>query len=1328
MKPIRISMLVLCSAVLIILVLFGTAFTRPSYTSSNVNTPTQDTCAGCHNGSATAGGSAVVVFPSGLTYTPGVTQHLSAKITDPTHTRGGYLLTARLANSITSQAGTFTATDTNSRVYPNGAIQDMDAVVFSTLTWNFDWTPPAAGSGSVNFYLIGYATGAPGGSTNGNGAYLSTATLTEGSATPDFSLSASPTSLSIATGSSGTSTITITPKNGFTGSVTLSASGMPTGVTAAFGTNPTTATSVLTLTASSTATLGTSTITITGTSGALSHTTTVALTVSTTVTPDFSLSASPNTLTIAQGSSGSSTVTVTPQSGFTGSVNLSASGLPTGVTAAFGTNPTMTTSVLTLTASSTATSGTVTITGTSGSLTHTTTVALTVSGPTLTAAPTMLSFNYTTGSPTPPAQPISVTATPTNLAFTVSASGGTWLSAAPLSGTTPGTVNVTVNPAALTAGTYNGTVTITSSGATGSPQMVPVTLMVSAISTKQLNTTPSSSYPNFLIDAQGNYDAVWTDTTAGVFFSRSTDHGTSFPASVMIPGSAGAALQPQIVVDATGNNIDVVWAQSTSTAGSYNVFFSRSTNGGASFSATPRQLTTAALPLADAPRMVLEPSGGVDVVWGRNETWIIRSANGATFGTSATMLSNLSQDSGGPRVAVDSKSTIYVAWTDEVSKSSGSCNFYFNVAASGSTFNASNTRNLSKTDWAGAQPNWPNGFTGCSYDNLILLVDSQDNLHMVWSDDMPNQSVLVSAYPVINSTGNSRVSFPTSLGSSPAASPHAVVVNNSSGIPTVHVVWSDGPADLTAQATPGIFYTHSTDTNAPFGQTFATTPTRVANAKSEFPQVGVDNTGNIDVAWQQGDALIPGAFDVILAPSFDGGNTFTLSMPISINASIDCLGPNTTDTTLIPPPPYTTCGSVQLKVDSGNASNLVWVDSGTNILFARQVVPPPSGFTMSLNTPSQSASSGTVTYALTLTAQNGFNQAVTLTCPNGLPSGAACSATQVVPTASGISAMVNVIVTSSAPTGSYPFTITGSAGLTAHSVQAMLVVNGANTPDFSVSLIPSSSASLQGQTASYAVNIGSNAGFNKSVTITCSGLPSGATCGSSPASVMPSGTATVTVALSGTLAPGTYPFTITATSGGTNHSQPATLVVGTVNATVGPNTSATIAVGTSANFTLSLASTNGSAGPVNLGCAGVPAGISCTFSPTQVNVSPSGAAMTTLTVTVMAKPAMASVYGSPNSWPNLSPWSIAFSTLFLMILTTLFAYRRNGNLPSAVIRGLAVLVLIVVLGAGLTSCGGATGGGSGSSVSTNSAAAHFTIQGQSGTATMNLGTMSIMVP
>ncbi|MGB6385275.1 MAG: S53 family peptidase, partial [Terriglobales bacterium] len=64
---------------------------------------------------------------------------------------------------------------------------------------------------------------------------------------PNFTLSASPSSLSIGQGSSGTSTITVTPVDGFTGSVTLSTSSLPSGVTSGFSTNPTTSTSTLTL-------------------------------------------------------------------------------------------------------------------------------------------------------------------------------------------------------------------------------------------------------------------------------------------------------------------------------------------------------------------------------------------------------------------------------------------------------------------------------------------------------------------------------------------------------------------------------------------------------------------------------------------------------------------------------------------------------------------------------------------------------------------------------------------------------------------------------------------------------------------------------------------------------------------------------------------------------------------------------------------------------------------------------------------------------------------------------------------------------------------------
>jgi endoglucanase len=206
--------------------------------------------------------------------------------------------------------------------------------------------------------------------------------LSGGTTTPSFNLAPSVPTLAITPGTSATDTITVTGLNGFTGNVTLAASGLPSGVTAAFGTNPTTGSSVLTITASSTAAVGTATVTITGTSGSVTASTTIALTVNAVMTPSFTLSRTAPTMTLAPGQSAPDTVTVNGLGGFTGNVTLAASGLPSGVTAAFGTNPTTGSSVLTFTASSSAAAGTstVTVTGTSGPLTASTTIALTVTG------------------------------------------------------------------------------------------------------------------------------------------------------------------------------------------------------------------------------------------------------------------------------------------------------------------------------------------------------------------------------------------------------------------------------------------------------------------------------------------------------------------------------------------------------------------------------------------------------------------------------------------------------------------------------------------------------------------------------------------------------------------------------------------------------------------------------------------------------------------------------------------------------------------------------------------------------------------------------------
>jgi subtilase family serine protease len=275
----------------------------------------------------------------------------------------------------------------NQQAAANGdTIGFIDPIIYpAALTSSYGTYLHDITSGSCGTYsgITGYDLCTGWGSPNTTGMIN---LLAPSSSTPSFTLSASPSSVTVTQGGSGTSTISVTDVGGFTGSVTLAASGLPSGVTAAFGTNPTTGTSVLTLTASATATTGAATVTITGTSGSLTASTTIALTVNSSATPAFSVSASPTSVSVAQGSSGTSTITVTSTGGFNSATTLSASGLPSGVTAKFSTNPVTppangsATSTLTLTASSSATVGTatVTITGTSGSTSHSATITLTV--------------------------------------------------------------------------------------------------------------------------------------------------------------------------------------------------------------------------------------------------------------------------------------------------------------------------------------------------------------------------------------------------------------------------------------------------------------------------------------------------------------------------------------------------------------------------------------------------------------------------------------------------------------------------------------------------------------------------------------------------------------------------------------------------------------------------------------------------------------------------------------------------------------------------------------------------------------------------------------
>lgn len=322
-------------------------------------------------------------------------------------------------------------------------------------------------------------------------------TTNAGPPQPDFQVFASGLSPTpIVPGKSATSTITVNALHGFSGSVALSCTQPPSGISCSF--NPTSlngasGTSTLTISAGSSVPAGNYTVIVTGVSGSLSHIAAVNLTVESATTPDFQISTTTTTpATVAPGGSATSTITIAALDGFSSAVTLACnSGVsdvtcslnPASVTPSGSVNAT---STLTISTTSTTATGSysITITGTSTTAAHDTSVTLSVQ----TAKP---DFTISAASGSPTSQTISAGQT---ASFSLALAGA---------GSFTGTVNLgcaitpTVTPAP-TCTLSSSSVQISGSGT----QSVTVKFGTTAPTTS--STMPTSGFP------AGTMPLAWT--------------------------------------------------------------------------------------------------------------------------------------------------------------------------------------------------------------------------------------------------------------------------------------------------------------------------------------------------------------------------------------------------------------------------------------------------------------------------------------------------------------------------------------------------------------------------------------------------------------------------------------------------------------------------------------------------------------------------------------------------------------------------------------------------------------------------------------------------
>ena len=137
--------------------------------------------------------------------------------------------------------------------------------------------------------------------------------------TADFSLSDSPSALTVAPGGSGSSTVTSSVVNGFNSSISLSVSGLPAGASATFSPTsiaaPGSGSSTMTISTTSSTAAGTYALTITGTGGGKTHTASLSLTIGS--------GGGSSTEAITDGGFESATVTGNSAPGWTGTTNIS---------------------------------------------------------------------------------------------------------------------------------------------------------------------------------------------------------------------------------------------------------------------------------------------------------------------------------------------------------------------------------------------------------------------------------------------------------------------------------------------------------------------------------------------------------------------------------------------------------------------------------------------------------------------------------------------------------------------------------------------------------------------------------------------------------------------------------------------------------------------------------------------------------------------------------------------------------------------------------------------------------------------------------------------
>lgn len=306
------------------------------------------------------------------------------------------------------------------------------------------------------------------------------------------------------------------------------------------------------------------------------------------------------------------------------------------------------------------------------------------------------------------------------------------------------------------------------------------------------------------------------------------------------------------------------------------------------------------------------------------------------------------------------------------------------------------------------------------------------------------------------------------------------------------------------------------------------------------------------------------------------------------------------------------------------------------------------------------------------------------------------------------------------PQGTYAGKVRVSDGVLIQDVPFTL-----NVGDFAMSLTPPTVQAFPSGFGSTTLTLTSINNFNQIVNLSCGGLPNGASCNITPFDTpTPGGAQDVVGVQINSLPIGNYQWNVTGASSPVTHTATAQLQVWDFTGSVSP-TSATVKVGGSATFNVTVTPVNGFNGGVSFFCSTATPGISCAFNPSSTTVPANGTTSSVLTLTV------ASQFASTINMQHRRPLAILAIYLLLPVGLLMLGFGRKPRTSTAV--ALLLLAFGVSCGGGSSSGGvggggsGGGGGGNGGGGGSQSISVTVQIGSQTGNNTKTAGTITLTV-